>query len=216
MPPAYHNDTQKSTPDAKKDKVMALGMLCMAKIGESRDPLFSTMRFPEGYGINDFEDEQLQAGLIGIDLASQIVQVWNHDLMKSVDPELAHQSAVEMLDALEPKSEVDVPDDMYYFVGYAVCNAVVARGKYEDLTGRLLNVKLLIDQKCDSATAEMAGDLAFSFENVARLPEGSNDALKLYEDYVQKAMMIMELPVYPKIEIDPKTDLNAWTFSMIS
>jgi hypothetical protein len=218
-------------PDAKKDNVLALRLLCLAKLGESRDPIVSTSRFrTKDLGtdsafvenINAIEDEEVADLVTAVNLGSQISQVWTNDLVRSIDPEIAFQGISEVLDALEPKSETVVPDDMYYYLGYAICNAEIARGlkdpktkeKYETLGGRLLNLRLWIEENVDEDTKKMVGDLAFLYENVAKLPEDGDEAVKLYEQYVQKTTNIIGLSVLPQIEKDSKQN-SVWTFMFV-
>jgi len=198
--------------ESSAHKSEVLKMLSLAKIGESRDPLFATLRFRKEF---DIEDASFQRAAQMIFQSQQITEVWATDLMRTVDKQLARADALDNFRLIG-----SYPDEIVNNLGpfvinfYAGAYSSIKRGRFTDLEEPLKEFRARMGRIFDDEVLGMFDQMANLYANVPELSKERSEALKLLEQKTQESAEILGFPVIPAIYHDPE-GFNVWNYSEI-
>lgn len=182
------------------NRIDFLDMLTRAKLAETHDPIFSTIRFHSRY---DIQSADFRRFARRVEIAQRVVEVWSADIFTAVDRRMAEEDVRLISGIYAEASEETVRElDYAYLLGYALMVSVAKRGSlpgYEADHSRMLD--RITDTFGRSAT-DTAEELAALYSSAPPLPEDRNVALKLFETKTDESAEILGIPISPEIMAD--------------
>lgn len=175
--------------------------LTHAKLAETIDPIFSTIRFHSSYDIDDPTFRQ-QARMVYF--AQMPVEVWVADHMHTVDPSLVQEDVSSWFESV-----LQIPGETLRqrfaqetMMTYAINYADIRRHDMRGFGKQERRVFAKLEAFLGPDAAKVAKRLARHFKELPQLPTDPTHAIPLLEQKTQETAQIIGFPIRPTLVED--------------